>query len=1091
MTVSQIEPLLELDGFGDLPEFGRLRRALGGKRERVRAGGLWGASQAHLLAALSEEHKAPWYCIAATEAEAATFARDLEMFGREVLLLPTREGGGRGSQLDFDSVRRRLQAAQTILADVDRERIVVASLLSTLQPLPSPSSLGDDFLNLQVNQRLDTEALLVRLTQAGFTRLPLAERPGEISLRGDIFDIFPFAADTPLRVELFGEEIESLRSYDSDTQLSTATHKQLAVCVASDAGGVEDGRGTAPAQLMPSSTVFVEVEPLRVDEQAEGLRIRSTSHGRALGELRETAAQRAGLSLQSLPTGAIDFDVRSVQGLAVGIHQAPEELEKRVAEGEQVTVLCNTTSERDRFAGILAERPSLESVELALGSLSRGYRLAHSQHSFLNHRELVGMVGAGVQRKGKATHKSRVLKSFFELRRGDLVVHAVHGLGRFLGLTQVERGGGQEDHLHLEFADAVSLYVPVSRIDLVQRYVGSGSAAPKLDKLGGQSFRKRKEKVERALQDLAAELLEVQATRELRKREAWSVDRPLVDQLAASFPYDETEDQLTVDREIDEDLTSGSPMDRLLCGDVGFGKTEIAIRAAFRVVSGGGQVALLVPTTVLAQQHFRTLSERLAAFPVSVEVLDRYVKGKALKALLNRIANGQVDILVGTHRILSDDVPFPNLGLVVIDEEQRFGVVHKEHFKSMRATIDVLTLSATPIPRTLHMSLAGVRDISALTVPPSGRQDIETRLVVGDDNAVIREALLSEKNRGGQVFFLHNKVHSIEQRARELRALVPECSFAIGHGQMPGRALNLVMESFIRGEADVLVATTIIENGIDIPSAGTIIVDRADTFGLSELHQLRGRVGRGGNQGHCLLLVDPNRPLPLAAKERLKALEELHQLGAGFQISMKDLEIRGAGNILGPEQSGHIGAVGYDMYCRLLKSTIETMQGAAVGESEHGGGANPGAVEMELGLEAYLPKTWIPAESDRLELLRSMDSIRTDADADGVRARARDRFGRLPESAETLLEQFRLRTHLARAGITLLAWRTETYLIQYQDRVLLEGAMAASGQAIPELRPLKAGQAHLVIPPDRRTPRGALEWIWDLLKPAPSTAKMS
>ena len=529
-------------------------------------------------------------------------------------------------------------------------------------------------------------------------------------------------------------------------------------------------------------------------------------------------------------------------------------------------------------------------------------------------------------------------------------------------------------------------------------------------------------------------------------------------------------------------MTGPRPMDRLLCGDVGFGKTELAVRAAFRVAAAGGQVAVLVPTTVLAHQHLTTFRERLADFPVEVESLTRINKGKAARELLERVSAGEIDILIGTHRILSKDVAFKNLGLVIVDEEQRFGVAHKEHFKTIRASTDILTLSATPIPRTLHMSLSGVRDISALGVPPPGRQEIETVLAESDDDERIRAAILREKNRGGQVFFLHNRVQTIQAVAQRLMNLCPECSFAIGHGQMGARELEGVMDMFTRGEADVLVATTIVENGLDIPAAGTIFIDNADHFGLSELHQLRGRVGRGEHKAICYLLLERHKPVRQAARERLAALEEMNQLGAGFQISMKDLEIRGAGNILGPQQSGHISAVGYDMYCRLLKVTIDRIR-AGGGPEEISTDADlaPG-VELELGLAAYLPESWIPTEDTRLECLRSLDGIHSSAEADAARAMLRDRFGRLPPEAEALLRLFRLRARLIPMGITRVAWRHDAYLLEYSDRLALEhlGRQDRMGSRV-ELRQLRTGVAHLMIPSEYGTPEAALDWFEGLV----------
>ncbi len=1094
------------------PGLGRLQAFLREGRP-VAAGNLWGSSQALVLAALVSRASGPWLVLCSTEAEAELFADDLALFGLEPTLFPAREAagpGGRGA-VDPESLRARLQVAQLLAGPSQRRpHLLVCSLLSALQPVPAPGDLERKLLHLQIGAHLDVERLLERLIEAGYGRVPLVERSGEVSLRGDIVDVFPFASELPLRIELFDQEIESLRTFEPESQRSVESVSRTALCLASDAGDVQDGGGVQPVDLLPHTTVAVEIEPLRLEEHAAGLRVHSSAHARSLSALRSALAARPRLSLQSLPA-EVNFETRSVQSLAVGPREAPAALKQLAQQGARVIVLCATEGERHRFGEVLGAEPgatglapgSAAGIELALGSLARGFRWSEPEAPLVvvNHRELLGVAGARRRVHRERKLPVRALESFFELREGDLVVHAVHGVARYLGLERIERAGGMEDHLHLEFADAVSLYVPVSRIDLVQRYVGSGSSAPEPDRIGGQAFRRRKEKVERALVDLAAELLEVQARRETRKRAPWGFDAELLRDLVASFPYPDTKDQAEAEREIEKDLLAERPMDRLLCGDVGFGKTEVALRAAFRVVSGGAQVAVLVPTTVLARQHHETFRERLADFPVEVGLLSRHVTSDEARAVLQRAARGEVDILIGTHRLLSSDVSFARLGLVIIDEEQRFGVAHKEHFKRLRSEVDLLTLTATPIPRTLHLSLSGARDISALSEPPEGRQAIETVIAWTEDQGLIREALLREKNRGGQVFFLHNRVESIERRTRELQNLAPECSYAIGHGQMSGRELERVMESFTGGEVDVLVATTIVENGIDIPSAGTILIDEAERYGLSELHQLRGRVGRGAHQAHCYLLIDRTRPLDETARARIKALEELTQLGAGFQISMKDLEIRGAGNLLGPEQSGHIAAIGYDMYCRLLRQTVERLgreprtaadelrarlaqeiPAAVTDEIESA------AVELELGLSAFLPEDWIPQEATRLECLRRLNAIESEADAAEALAMLRDRFGRVPLPAEALVRQFLLRERLAAAGIRRLAFREESYLLEYTDRVGLERAL--SGGTI-ELRPLRAGLAHLVIPPERREPAAALAWIQELLQGAGRVPRMA
>ena len=1080
-----------------LPEFEALADLL--HKKRVASGGnLWGASQALVLAGLVARGQGPWMVVTSSDAEAQGFTDDLAAFGAPAVWFPARESftGGK-AHADLDMVRRRLQVAQRIAGPPERRpRLVVASLLSLLQPMSTPGDMERDWLTLQTKQTLDTEKLLERLVSHGYTRQPLAEKPGEVSLRGEILDIYPFASELPLRVEMFGDEVESLRTFDPVDQRSVESSNQVQISLAADAGGVEDGNGVLPSSVLAPTTVYVRIEPMRIDDRAEGLRIQSPSHARALLQLTTAMEQHRRLDLQSLPA-TTNFDTRSVQSLGVGVRESPKALREAASDGTRVVVLCQNDAEEHRFRAVLTEAgiaadvaaPGAGPIELRVGSVSKGFRLPAHRLLVVNHREIVGLLGRRAVAKVQSPHRVRALQSFFELKLGDVVVHSIHGVARFAGLKRMPRGGGEEEHLHLQFADEVSLYVPASRIDLVQRYIGTGSASPPLDKIGSTSFRKRKEKVERALFDLATELLEVQARRSLKKRKAWTGDPELVKDMIGAFPWTETVDQLEVDREIDADLSSERPMDRLLCGDVGFGKTELAIRAAFRVVSGGGQVAVLVPTTVLAQQHHDVFRERLADFPVTVAALSRYVIGKAEKEAVAGVESGDVDIVIGTHRILSGDVKFKNLGLVIVDEEQRFGVTHKEHFKKLRANVDLLTLTATPIPRTLHMSISGLRDISALTVPPPGRQEIETILGYCEDENLLREAILREKNRGGQVFFLHNRVHSIRQTALRLQQLVPECSYAIGHGQMTARELKGVMDTFSHGHVDVLVATTIIESGIDIPAAGTIIIDHADEFGLSELHQLRGRVGRGTNKSWCYLLVEQHKPLREVARERLKALEEMNHLGAGFAISMKDLEIRGAGNILGPQQSGHIAAIGYDMYCRLLKQTVERLEaGGEVEIEELVAEQEASGIELDLGLRAFLPESWIPDAKVRLEIVRQLSAIRDEADADAASAMMKDRFGRIPPEAEALLRVFRLKARLEPIGIRRLSHRGDVYVLEFADRVALERAFDLAGV---DFRPLRTGLAHVPIPSKCKDPVSALAWFESLLRGARRPTKIS
>ena len=1054
------------------------------KNRCVAAGGLWGSSQALVLAAFARARQEPLVAILASDVDARQFAEDLRFFGAEPVWFPSRttfSAGASKAHADLEDVRHRLQVAQQLVGPPEaRPRLLVTSVLALLQPIPGAQDIEREFLALAIGERLDADHLLKRLVKSGYERLPLAENPGDVSLRGDILDIFPFANELPLRIELFDDEIESLRFFDPLDQRSVESREEVEVCLANDTSASEDAGHVEPMKVVSPTACLVEVEPLRIEDVAEGLRIQRAEYAQALMHLETEKLKHKSLSLASLPAQTINFETRSVQGLALGMTDAPAALREITEAGGSATVICQTEGERKRFGELIEEGGGVPELRTEVGSLAKGFRLGDPTLVVINHRELVGIIG-GPRIKAKAkAHRTRAIQSFFELKIGDYVVHAVHGLARFHGLKRMERGEGTEEHLQLVFADEVCVYVPVNRIDIVQRYIGTGSGSPELDKIGSQSFRKRKEKVQRALFDLASELLEVHARRAMRKRKPWKGDEEFVREMIAEFPYVETPDQLTTDGEVDQDLASDGPMDRLICGDVGFGKTELAIRAAFRVVNAGGKVVVLVPTTVLAQQHFDTFNERLADFSVEIGMLSRYVPPKVRKETIERARLGQIDILIGTHRVLSKDVSLDSVGLVIIDEEQRFGVTHKEHFKKLRAEVDLLTLTATPIPRTLHMSLSGVRDISALTVPPEGRQEIDTILTYVENDDDIREAILREKNRGGQVFYLYNRVQSIEGVAQHLQRIVPECSYAIGHGQMGARGLEQVMRTFTRGGVDVLVATTIIESGLDVPAAGTIIVHDADRFGLSELHQLRGRVGRGQQKGYCYLLIEKTKPIRDIAKERLKALEEMNQLGAGFQISMKDLEIRGAGNVLGPQQSGHIGAIGYDLYCRLLKATVERLQAGQSLEQLAADDPTLGGVEIELGLDAYLPDSWITGVDARIEILRELSELRTEADHVEARKGLRDRFGRVPPEAESLLRSFRLKTRLEQISITRLAWQRDCYLIQYTDRVALEGVF---GRDDLDLRPIRTGLAHLHAPEHIRDAVSALDWFENLLEP--------
>jgi transcription-repair coupling factor (superfamily II helicase) len=596
--------------------------------------------------------------------------------------------------------------------------------------------------------------------------------------------------------------------------------------------------------------------------------------------------------------------------------------------------------------------------------------------------------------------ESRAIDSFLDLHEGDLVVHVSQGIARYRGMHLLEKHGQAEEHLILEFREGTRIYVPASKIDLVQKYIGAGQSDPELSKLGGAGWQRKKDKVQAAVLDLASEMIELHALREAQPGLPFPADTEWQAEFEAAFPYEETPDQLTSLAEIKRDMERGRPMDRLICGDVGYGKTELAVRAAFKAIDNGKQVAVLVPTTVLAEQHFRTFSERLAEYPFVVEGLSRFRTAGEQKRIVERLARGGIDVIIGTHRLVSADVRFKDLGLVIIDEEQRFGVEHKDRLKRLRQMVDVLTLTATPIPRTLHLALLGIRDISNLETPPRDRLAIETR-IARFDHQLIRHAIVRELNREGQVYFVHNRVYNIQEIADRLQSIVPEARIVVGHGQMPEHQLEQAMLRFVRREADILVATTIIESGLDIPNVNTIFINQADNYGLADLHQLRGRVGRYKHRAYAYLLLDSERAITPTAARRLKAIEEFTELGAGFKIAMRDLEIRGAGNILGTQQSGHIAAVGYEMYCQLLENAVRRLKDMPP--------RTPLEVNVDLPWPAFLPRDYVPGQRLKIEVYRRLARVRKVERLEDFRGELRDRFGPPPEAAEWLLRLAELR----------------------------------------------------------------------------------
>ena len=972
--------------------------------------GVAGCLFALLARGLVETGRGPLLLLVAGSEEAESVLEDLQLLGAGTASLLPPEAGDYGERV----------AVAVALAEGNAPPIHIASVGAAVDPLPTRSDHGRGLLVLRTGADLERDSLVERLSAAGFERADLVEEPGTWSMRGDVVDFRAFAERSPLRVEFLGGTIEELRRFDPSSQMSIGVEEEARVSLLRPGGG--NDIGSLP-ELLPSGTLILRREPARLQEALarhlalfEGpARTRREAAWEALEELRSWETTRA----PSAEPGALDLDGRVPVADGTRMEDALRSLDRIACTKELVVLACETAPEAQRFFGLLAD-PATEGVSDALrgrpplglvGTLSGGFQSPALGIACMAHRELFATPVRRPRMPRRAPPVTRPLESFLDLREGDHVVHLSHGIARYEGIERIERGGADQDCLVLTFRDDVRMFVPAVRIDLVQRYVGGRGEHPELSRIGGRSWERRKEAVQQAVADLAADLLETQAARQRFEGIAHPHDRPWQQEFEAAFPWQMTPDQAAAIEEIKRDLEAPRPMDRLLCGDVGFGKTEVAVRAAFKVVTGSRQVAILVPTTVLAQQHTATFRERVSDYPVEVACLSRFQTAREQSQTVEGLKNGTVDIVIGTHRLLQKDVGFHDLGLLVIDEEQRFGVAAKERIKRLRREVDVLMMTATPIPRTLHQALLGIRDISSLGQAPAGRQAIETR-VVPRDLALVRRGILQELDREGQVFFIHNRVQSIERTAREVRELVPEARVLVAHGQMPGRELERTMLAFIRQEADVLVSTTIVESGVDIPSVNTLFVDRAEHYGLADLHQLRGRVGRWKHQAHAWFLVKPDAFLTEASEKRLRAIEEFDRLGAGLQIAMRDMELRGVGNILGSAQSGHIDAVGYDMYCRLLKAVVSGLRQEDVRQ--------PSEAELNLDFTAFLPDAYIPDSRVRMEMYRRLGRLAREEEFRAVIEEMRDRFGAPPPEALEFVDFARIRALLEDHGIRRL-----------------------------------------------------------------------
>jgi transcription-repair coupling factor (superfamily II helicase) len=895
-----------------------------------------------------------------------------------------------------------------------RGGLVCASAAALADKLPAPAARPEP-IRLAVGDEIAIDALAERIAFAGYERVERADERGRFAVRGGIVDIFPTTGREPLRVEFFGDEIEQIRAFSPFTQRAL---RPITDCVVYPAA--ERRVDLAEPTLEEEPTVpddLVAPLPVKPDFvwQADGVRRVWEEEGYdviALGGVTE---------LDPLPSNQpYSFEAQRPAIAARGLAEAENELAAFVRGGNRVVVAFSHRGDALRTQGLLrkVEAGLLEGDKLPR-SPELQFAVSPARRGFVwRELGLVLLPETQVFRKrapsASAGRIGRALASFADLRTGDYVVHEDHGVGRLLGFETKEVAGVTRDYLFIAFRGEDRLYVPHEQLGKVSRYIGSDAKSPALSKLGGKAWQLLKSRARESVQELAGELIGLYARRQAAPGIPFELDNEWLERLESDFPYRETEDQARAIEAVKEDLEAPRPMDRLVCGDVGFGKTEVALRAAFAVAVNDKQVLMLVPTTILAEQHWNTFRERFRDFPVRVEMVSRFVKPSIVKQTLNEFAAGKIEVLIGTHRVLSRDVVPKELGLVILDEEQRFGVAQKELLKQLRLEVDVLTLSATPIPRTLHMSLAGLRDISIIETPPEGRRPIRTTVSEYDEE-VVKLALEREHAREGQSFYLHNRVETIEEAAAKLQQMCPSLRFLVAHGQMKEKELEDKMHAFLRGDADVLVSTTIIESGIDIPQANTLIVERSDTLGLSQLYQIRGRVGRSDQVAHAYLFYPDAHELTAEARARLATLADHTELGAGFAIAMRDLEIRGAGDLLGAEQSGHVAAVGFELYVELLEEAVAELSG------RRRIAARP--VRVDARVDAYVPVAYLGSEALRIDLHRRLALTETEEELRELKATMEERYGPLPEPVENLVAIQEAKLKVAQLGADYLVFR--------------------------------------------------------------------
>jgi transcription-repair coupling factor (superfamily II helicase) len=1074
-------------------KFAPLLTAVTQGEKRLELYGLTPAALAWSLARLWIELRRPILVVTPNAAQQNSFLRDMSFFlagyddaapeNRENVLyafpgyenLPFVE-----LTPDCQTASARLEAAYT-LSTPGNQPIIIATGIALGQPLPPRDRLAAISEYLVAGEELDREKFLWRLEAGGYTRRPLVEERGDYSVRGGVIDFFPPLSPDPIRLEFWGDTMESIRHFSPTTQRSSRHLEDAIVLPVSEVFLDQESQKLASSRLrsvkstkileylqrrehfpkierylpyfydktetlwdyLPDNCLVIHWDPLNIRQELEKYRAGEDRERQGeeplTSDWREAGGQFQSLNFHAVPFATQDvpeknvwyFSLEGNQELAASLVAAAEpgrltgplatRLQQWLDSGFQVVLVCRSRSQAERLSLLLKDRQVTSeliptprwqrpgTLQLTWDGLSAGFQWLAEALIILTEEEVLG--AAKEPPKRKSTRPLQFFSSLNDLKVGDPIVHLDQGIGLYRGLVKLTLGNEINDFLYLEYLGGDKLYLPVDRLHLVQKYMGVEDAVPPLDRLGGKSWEKTKKKVRKAVEKIARELVELYAARRVLPGYQYSPPDPALREFEATFEFEETADQLNAIQDVWEDMISDRPMDRLICGDVGYGKTEVALRAAFKAAMDGRQVGFLVPTTVLAEQHFETFRKRFQPYPLQIRVLSRFKKPKEQKQILADLAAGKVDIIIGTHRLIQKDVHFKDLGLLIVDEEQRFGVSHKERLKQFRQTIDVLTLSATPIPRTLQMAMTGIREMSIINTPPADRMAIRTYLCRPEDS-IIREATQRELARGGQVFFVHNRVQNLASYAAYLKRLAPAARIGMAHGQMPEKDLEEVMWQFWRREIDVLVCTAIIEAGLDIPAANTIIINRAHALGLAQIYQLRGRVGRGREQAYAYLLVPEEEHLNREAQKRLKALMEFTELGSGFKIALHDLQIRGAGNMLGAAQSGHIAEVGYELYLQLLEDEINRLKGEPRDQTP-----DP---ELHLPLAAYLPETYIPDIDQRLMIYRRLSGRLTKAEIQAIAEELLDCYGPLTPETINLLEVVHAKSRLREIGIKRL-----------------------------------------------------------------------